>query len=124
MSDDDFLDDEIYALATTPADKKRKKRASEGKSSARKRVRTESVSKKSFYNYIKAHIVIYSLGASDMDESDAEPANPYPLEGKYKNEEDRRRFVFNLFALLYLSILDNTANSMTNTFVDQVGGDA
>ncbi|PVF96519.1 hypothetical protein CPB86DRAFT_807665 [Serendipita vermifera] len=72
MSDDDFLDDEIYALATTPADKKRKKRASEGKSSARKRVRTD-------------------LGASDMDESDAEPANPYPLEGKYKDEADRRR---------------------------------
>jgi hypothetical protein len=80
--------------------------------------------RKSFYNYIKAHIVIYSLGASDMDESDAEPANPYPLEGKYKNEEDRRRFVFNLFAVLYLSILDNAANSMTNTFVDQVGGNA
>ncbi|CAG8711451.1 3863_t:CDS:2, partial [Acaulospora colombiana] len=71
MSDDDFLDDEIYALATTPADKKRKKRASEGKSSARKRVRTD-------------------LGASDMDESDPEPANPYPLEGKYKDENDRR----------------------------------
>jgi hypothetical protein len=43
MSDDDFLiDDEIYALATTGSDKKRKKRASEGKAT-RKRARTEYV---------------------------------------------------------------------------------
>jgi hypothetical protein len=43
MSDDDFLiDDEIYALATTGSDKKRKKRASEGKGT-RKRARTEYV---------------------------------------------------------------------------------
>lgn len=33
----------------------------------------------------------YSLGNSDMDVSDAEPANRYPLEGKYKDATDRAR---------------------------------
>ena len=42
------------------------------------------------------YCVRYSAGASEGSEveSDHEDVNnPYPLEGKYKNEADRRRFV-------------------------------
>ncbi|KAM6501241.1 hypothetical protein JOM56_004255 [Amanita muscaria] len=83
MSDfGDDIDDELLALATEDSDKKRKRKQSSGaggslggNAGGTKRRKAEA-----------------SRGSYDTPESeeDEDNSDPYPLEGKYKDEEDRK----------------------------------
>jgi hypothetical protein len=52
------------------------------------------------------HSVRYSAGASEGSEAESDGGdadNPYPLEGKYKDEADRQRFVIRKYQYFVLN---------------------
>ncbi|KAF8625072.1 hypothetical protein AX15_005554 [Amanita polypyramis BW_CC] len=83
MSDfGDDIDDELLALATEDSDKKRKRRQSGGSGSTGGN--TGGGNKRR-----KADISRNSYDTPESEEEQSSP-DPYPLEGKYKDEEDRQ----------------------------------
>ncbi|KAF8743558.1 hypothetical protein AX14_002107 [Amanita brunnescens Koide BX004] len=83
MSDfGDDIDDELLALATEDSDKKRKRRQSAGGAGT-------SAAAGGGIKRRKADASRNSYDTPESEEDEANP-DPYPLEGKYKDEDDRQ----------------------------------
>lgn len=87
------IDDELLELAG--ASEKKRKRKQEGKPSSKRRRQEYVPADKRFGMKLmrnRANMSDESSSPGPESEDEEEEVNPYPLEGKYKDEDDRERY--------------------------------